>query len=296
MKTGAFAYEAPQTVDEALALLAEHADDAKVLAGGQSLVPLLAMRLARPTVVVDVNDVAGLSDIRPLDDGGVALGALTRERAAELSSVVAEHVPVLAEALPMIGHVSIRNRGTVGGSLAHADASAELPAVAIASGAEMTVRSARGERTVAADEFFVGHFTTALDDDELLTEVRFPAGPPGAGWAFHEIARRHGDFALVGVAAMVTLEQDRIREARLVMMGVADRPVRATTAEAALAGQHVAHDVFEAAAQEATRDLDPASDLHGSSEFRRHLASVAVRRALSSAVTRAAVTRTGGAS
>jgi CO/xanthine dehydrogenase FAD-binding subunit len=291
MKTGAFAYEAPRTIDETLALLAEHADDAKVLAGGQSLVPLLAMRLARPMVVVDVNDVDGLAGIRPLDGGGLAIGALSRERTAELSPLVTERVPVLAEALPMIGHVSIRNRGTIGGSLAHADASAELPAVAVATRAEMTVRSARGERIVAADDFFVGHFTTVLDDDELLTEIRFPESPAGAGWAFHEIARRHGDFALVGVAAMVTLDDDRIGDARVVLMGVADGPVRATAAEVGLRGQLPEPDVLEASGREATRDLEPASDLHGSSEFRRHLAAVAARRALATAVARA-----GGAS
>jgi CO/xanthine dehydrogenase FAD-binding subunit len=291
MKTGAFEYAAPRSVDETLALLAEHADDAKVLAGGQSLVPLLAMRLARPTVVVDVNDVEELAGIRPIDGGGLAVGALTRERTAELSPLVADRVPSLAEALPMIGHVSIRNRGTIGGSLAHADASAELPAVAVVTDAELTVRSARGERTVAAADFFVGHFTTALDDDELLTEVRFPAPPPGAGWAFHEIARRHGDFALVGVAAMVTLDDDRIREARVALMGVADGPVRAVPAEASLAGRLPEAGALEDAAREATRDLEPASDLHGSSEFRRHLATVATRRALTTAVARA-----GGAS
>jgi CO/xanthine dehydrogenase FAD-binding subunit len=287
MKTPAFDYEAPRAIDETLTLLAEHADDAKVLAGGQSLVPLLAMRLSRPTVVVDVNDVEELAGIRPLDGGGLAVGALTRERTAERSPLVAEHVPVLAEALPMIGHVSIRNRGTIGGSLAHADASAELPAVAVVTDAELTVRSARGERTIAAADFFVGHFTTALDDDELLTEVRFPAAPPAAGWAFHEIARRHGDFALVGVAAMVTLDDDRVREARVALMGVADGPVRAVAAESALVGQLPEPDALEAAAREATRDLAPASDLHGSSEFRRHLAAVATRRALTTAAARA---------
>jgi carbon-monoxide dehydrogenase medium subunit len=271
----------------ALRQLADHPVDAKVLAGGPFPVPLLALRLARPMVVVDVNDVDELSGIRPLDGGGIAVGALTRERAAELSPVVAERVPVLAEALPLIGHVSIRNRGTIGGSIAHADASAELPVVASITGAEMTVRSARGTRTVAADDFFVGHFTTVLDDDELLTEIRFPASPEGAGWAFHEIARRHGDFALVGVAAMVTLHEDRIGDARIALMGVSDGPVRALAAEAALVGQQPDPGVFEAAAREATGDLEPASDIHGSSEFRRHLAAVATRRALASAVTRA---------
>jgi len=188
----------------------------------------------------------------------------------------------------MIGHVSIRNRGTIGGSIAHADASAELPAVAVATGAEMVLRSTRGERVVPADEFFVSHFTTCLDDDELLTEVRMPSGPEGAGWAFHEIARRHGDFALVGVAAMVALDGNRqVGEARITLMGVADRAVRAVEAEAALVGAAPGADVIEAVAHEATKDLDPATDMHGSAAFRRHLAGVAVRRALTTATTRA---------
>ena len=291
MKTAPFEYQAPGTLDEALSLLAEHADEAKVLAGGQSLVPLLAMRLARPSQLIDINNIDDLVGIRPLDGHGVVLGALTRERDAERSALVAERLPVLTEALPLIGHVSIRNRGTVGGSIAHADASAELPAVAVVTDAEMVVRSVRGERVVPADEFFDGHFTTSMTDDELLTEVRMPGGPPGAGWAFYEIARRHGDFALVGVAAMVDLEGDRVREARIALMGVADRALRATGAETMLAGQPATADTFVAAAQEATRNLTPAADIHGSGDFRRHLAGVAVRRALNTAASRA-----GGAS
>jgi len=294
MKNAPFEYHAPGTVDEVLALLAEHADEAKVLAGGQSLVPLLAMRLARPAQLIDINGVAGLSGITPVNGDGVAFGALTREREAERSALVTERLPVLAEALPMIGHVSIRNRGTVGGSIAHADASAELPAVAVVTGAEMVVRSAGAERVVPADEYFVGHFTTCMADDELLTEVRMPSGPAGAGWAFHEIVRRHGDFALVGVAAMVTLDGDRIGEARLALMGVADRAFRATGAETALAGQPADASTFEAAAREATKDLEPASDIHGSAEFRRHLAGVAVRRALTTASGRAGAQHVSG--
>jgi carbon-monoxide dehydrogenase medium subunit len=287
MKTASFEYQAPRTVDEVVALLGEHADEAKILAGGQSLVPLLAMRLARPSQLIDINNVDGLTGIRPLDGDGVVLGALTRERDAERALLVAERVPVLAEALPLIGHVSIRNRGTVGGSLAHADASAELPAVAVVTGAEMVVRSTRGERVVPAAEFFAGHFTTSMADDELLTEVRIPGGPAGAGWAFYEIVRRHGDFALVGVAAMVSLDGDRIRESRVALMGVADRAVRAAGAEAMLAGQPASADSFSAAAREATAKLTPAADIHGSAEFRRHLAGVAVRRALTTAASRA---------
>ena len=183
--------------------------------------------------------------------------------------------------------MSIRNRGTIGGSIAHADASAELPLVAVVTGAELVVRSPRGERIVPAEEFFVGHFTTSMDDDELLAEVRMPAGPAGAGWAFHEIARRHGDFALVGVAAMILLADGAVSEARVALMGVADRAVRASGAEAALIGRPANDETIAAAAQEAIRDLDPASDMHGSAAFRRHLAGVTVRRALETATSRA---------
>jgi aerobic carbon-monoxide dehydrogenase medium subunit len=287
MKTPRFEYHAPRTVDEVVGLLGEHGDEAKVLAGGQSLVPLLAMRLARPGHLVDINDVDGLSGISTLN-GTVVFGSTTRERQAESSPVVRERLPVLAAALPQIGHVSIRNRGTVGGSIAHADASAELPAVATITGAEMVVRSARGQRIIPAEQFFQGHFTTALADDELLVEVRMPQGPPGAGWAFEEVARRHGDFALVGVAAMVALDTSgRIDAARLCLIGVADRPLRASTAEASLAGGEPTADVFTAAAEEAAKDLRPASDMHGSSEYRQHLARVTVRRALQAAASAA---------
>jgi aerobic carbon-monoxide dehydrogenase medium subunit len=287
VKNAPFEYHAPRSVDEVLSLLAEHGDEAKILAGGQSLVPLLAMRLARPSQLIDINEISELGALRSLDGTGVAFGTLTRERDAERSALVAERLPVLAEALPMIGHVSIRNRGTIGGSIAHADASAELPAVAVVTGADVVVRSTRGERIVPAEEFFVSHFTTSMDDDELLTEVRMRSGPVGAGWAFHEIARRHGDFALVGVAAMISLDDTTVSEARVTLMGVADRAVRATGAETGLIGQPVTEETIAAAAEEAIRDLDPASDMHGSAAFRSHLAGVAVRRALATAASRA---------
>ena len=299
MKTPRFEYHAPHEVEEVISLLAEHGEEAKVLAGGQSLVPLLAMRLARPAHLIDLNEVTGLSGIGE-QDGTVRFSATTRERVAERSSVVSNRLPLMAEALPLIGHVSIRNRGTVGGSMAHADASAELPAVALLTGTEMVVRSARGERVIPADGFFVGHFVTAMDDDELLVEVRMPAGPPGAGWAFREVARRHGDFALVGVAAMVALDSDRrVEEARIALIGVADRPVRAEMAEAALRGTEIAGTgagggpggveagALDAAAEDAVRGLKPASDVHGSGEFRRHLARVTVRQAVMAAASRA---------
>jgi carbon-monoxide dehydrogenase medium subunit len=290
MKTAPFEYHAPRSVEEVVALLAEHGDEAKILAGGQSLMPLLAMRLSRPEHLIDINDVDSLAGISASADG-LAIGALTRERDAERSSLVAERSSVLAEALPLIGHVTIRNRGTIGGSITHADASAELPAVAVVTGAELVLRSARGDRVVPAADFFDGHFTTTMEDDELLVEVRVPSGPAGAGWAFYEIVQRHGDFALVGVAAMVALDEDRrIRETRLCLIGVADRAVRAPVAEASLTGQMPTVDAFTAAAADAARDLAPASDMHGSAEFRRHLAGVAVRRALTTAAERAGAT------
>jgi aerobic carbon-monoxide dehydrogenase medium subunit len=292
MKLPRFAYKAPETLEEVLDLLGEHGDEAKLIAGGQSLVPLLAMRLARPELLVDLNGVAGLDAIDERGDV-VAFGATTRERVAEQSKLVAERVPVLAEALPFIGHVSIRNRGTIGGSMVHADASAELPAVALATGAEMVVRSRRGERVVPADSFFVSHYTTDLADDECLVEVRVPAARAGAGWAFYEVAPRHGDFALVGVAAMLTLGDDQtIGSARVCLFGVADRAVRADAAEAALVGARASGEAFAAAAAGAVRDLEPASDMHGSAAYRRHLAGVAVRRVLAVAAQRAG--RAGG--
>lgn len=287
MKPPPFEYHAPQTLDEVLALLAEHGDEAKVIAGGQSLMPMLAMRLARPSELVDINDVSGLSGI---EDRGefLAFGALTRERDAERSATVAERVPVLAEALPLIGHVSIRNRGTLGGSMVHADASAELPAVAMITDAQFVARSTRGERVIAADDFFVGHYTTDLADDECLVEIRIPTSSADAGWACQEIARRHGDFALVGVAAMIGLDSaDRIGSARVCLFGVADRPVRAHQVEAALVGATPTTETFAGAAADAVKDLSPASDMHGSTAYRRHLADVTVRRTLTAAARRA---------
>jgi len=287
VKAPPFEYHVPESLDDVLALLSQHGDEAKVLAGGQSLIPLLAMRLARPTQVIDVNGIPSLGEIEDRGDH-VAFGATVRERVAERSLLVRDKVPLMSEALPLIGHVAIRNRGTIGGSMAHADASAELPAVALATGAEMVVRSTRGDRVLAAEDFFQGHFTTAMVDDECLVEIRVPAGPVGAGWAFQEVARRHGDFALVGVAAMIALDGSGvIADSRISMMGVADRPVRAKEAEVSLLGAHPSPENFAAAAQQATADLQPGSDLHGSAAFRRHLVGVTVRRALTTAAERA---------
>jgi len=275
-------YEAPKTVSEAVELLAEHQDEASVLAGGQSLIPLLALRLARPEVLIDINGVDELSGVS-VADGWVAIGAMTREYVAEESETVAETVPLLAAALPLIGHEAIRSRGTVGGSLAHADPAAELPAVARALDAEFVVRGQSGERVVPAAEWFEGFLTTSRRPDELLVEVRFPAAGRGAGISFQEVARRHGDFAIVGLAASLTLSEGAISDARLAFAGISDVPVRAVDAEDLLVGQEPSAELFDEAARRATDDIDPPADLNGSSDYRRKVAAALVRRGLRAA-------------
>jgi carbon-monoxide dehydrogenase medium subunit len=287
LKPPPFIYFAPDTLDEALELLREHGDDAKVLAGGQSLVPLLALRLARPSVLVDLNRLPGMSDISA-SNGTVIFGAMTRERQAERSELVRQRVPLLADALPLIGHAAIRTRGTVGGSLAHADPAAELPAVAMALDANLSVRSAtRGERTIAASDFFKGFLSTSLHEDEVLTQITFPAARPGTGTSFMEAARRHGDFAIVGAGTSVTMEGGLVADARIVLIGVADTPLRRSEADRQLVGTSGDAAAVTAAAATAAADLAPPADLHGTSAYRRHVAGVMVRRALEQAISRA---------
>lgn len=268
VKPPPFEYFAPTSLEEAASLLAEHGDDAKLLAGGQSLIALLSLRLSRPTVLVDLNGVTALSGIE-----GTSIGAMTRHRTVERSADVARDIPLLAAAMPFIGHVAIRSRGTIGGSLAHADPAAELPAVAMALDATFTVTSAkRGERTIAAADFFAGYFTTSLEPDEVLTRVTFGPTAPGTRVSVREMARRHGDFAMVAVAASVSPAGD----ARIALINVADRPVRATEAEAALKAGASDDEV----AAIAIRDLEPVADLHASASYRRTVAATLVRRAL----------------
>jgi aerobic carbon-monoxide dehydrogenase medium subunit len=283
MKLPPVEYEAPGTLSEALDLLAEHQDEASVLAGGQSLIPLLALRLAQPTVLIDINGVEGLSGISRTN-GWVTIGATTREYVAEESQEIADAVPLLAAALPLIGHEAIRSRGTVGGSLAHADPAAELPAVARALNAEFVVQGPDGERVVPAAEWFEGYLTTSRGPDELLTEVRFLAARPGTGTSFQEVARRHGDFAMVGLATSVTLNSGTITDARLVFAGVSDVPARATAAEELLEGERPTAELFAEAARVAAAGIDPPSDLHGSAEYRKKVAAALVRRGLREAV------------
>jgi CO/xanthine dehydrogenase FAD-binding subunit len=287
VKPAPFEYHAPDTLDEALASLAEHGDEAKVLAGGQSLVPLLSMRLARPAVLIDLGRVPGLDQVTRAN-GSVTIGAMVRERTAERSDVITQAVPLLSQALPLIGHIAIRNRGTIGGSVAHADPAAEIPAVVVALDAEITASSAaRGNRTIPASEFFQGFWTSALDTDELLTEIRIPAAAEGTGVAFEEAARRHGDFAIVGAAASVRVVDGAITDPRIVVIGVDGIPVRGTSAEAILDGASPSNDTYREAAETLASELSPSSDLHGSSAFRKHLAGVLVNRAVERAVARA---------
>ncbi len=286
MKPAPFRYLRAESAEQVTSLLAEHGPDAKVLAGGQSLLPPMNMRLARPLALVDLHRVRELDYVRH-DDGVLAIGAAARQRDVELSPEARGRWPLLAEALRHVGHVEIRNRGTVCGSLAHADPAAELPLLSVLLGGQLVARSPRGTRTIDAADFFRGYLTTALAADEWLAEVRLPAPSPGAGWAFIELARRHGDFALVAVA--VTLERAKdgtCAQARLALGGVGPTPLRATTAERALTGQKMTPDSIASAGQAAAAHLDPPSDAQASSAYRRKVAAVLVERALTQAVTR----------
>jgi carbon-monoxide dehydrogenase medium subunit len=286
VKPPLFEYHRAASIDEVVELLAEYADEAKVLAGGQSLVPLLSLRLARPAHLVDINRVAALATIE--NGNGLTMGALVRHRAVERSDVVGTANPLLAHAVRFIGHSAIRNRGTIGGSIAHADPAAELPAVLLALDGEIEARSVRGTRTIPASALFEGFLTTSLEPDELLTAVRVPAWPVGTGCSVQEFSRRSGDFAIVGVAATVRLDGNgNVGEARLAFSGVDQVPVRATAAESVLAGATPSDELWKSAAHAAATPLEPGSDIHGSAAYRKQLAAVLAERALKEAHARA---------
>jgi carbon-monoxide dehydrogenase medium subunit len=283
-----FRYLAPRSLDEALEALASHGDDAKVIAGGQSLGPLLNLRLASPSVLVDLNHVSELGG-EPIADGeSVTIGAMTRQRDAERSALLASACPLFTEALPYVAHRTIRNRGTVGGSLAHADPAAELPAVAVAVGAQLTALSVRGKRVVPAGAFFDGYFTTALEADEILCAIRLPKIRDASGSAWEEFAPRHGDFAIVGVAATVRLDENgAVAAASVVCSGVADVPKRAGDAEDAVLGRRLNAQTLAAAGAAAAAGCHPPDDLVGSTQYRRHLVALLTVRALRTAADRA---------
>ena len=287
MKPAPFEYHRPTSLQEALGLLADAGPDARPLAGGQSLIPAMNFRLAQPAVLIDLNRIEELSLLERTADG-LQLGAMVRQSVAEKSSVVAEAAPLLAETLPWIAHPQIRNRGTIGGSLAHADPAAELPVIATALEARFRARSLDKERWIAAEDFFLGLFSTALAPGELLVSVEIPTPAGRFGSSFTEFARRHGDYALAGAAAVIQLDaRARCRICRLVLLNVADTPVSATEAASVLEGETLGRELLTEAAHVAARRIEPIGDVHASPAYRRHLAEVMARRALQTAWQRA---------
>ena len=289
MKPAPFDYLAPASLAQALAIKAEQGDEAKFLAGGQSLVPAMNFRLVQAALLVDLNGLAELDFVRAGEGGELRLGAMTRQRRLERDPLVARQAPLLREAMPWVAHPQIRNRGTLGGSLAHADPAAELPVVALALEARLRVQSAQRERWVPVEEFFLGLFTTALSPDEMLVEVALPPLPARTGTAFVEFARRRGDYALMGVAAVVGLEASgHVQRARLVYLNAGEGPVLAPQAAGLLQGQLPTPDVLaEAARHAAEAEIAPTGNVHASPAYQRHLAQVLTRRALERAVERA---------
>ena len=285
MKPPPFTYHRPDSLDAALALLAEHGDEAKVLAGGQSLVPLMALRMGQPAHVVDIGAIAGLDTIDADATGAITIGAMVRHEQAKQSSVIAEHAPLIAETMPHVAHRAIRSQGTVVGSIAHADPAAEMPAVVLSTGATMIATSAAdGEREIPAADFFQGYLDTALRADEILTAARFPAWPTNALGSTVEVARRHGDYALVGLVTKLEITDGTITDAALSFFGAASTAIRVPVAEETLVDSPPTTHTFEAVAKIVSAELDPPADIHGSTAYRKHLAGVVTRRGLDRAM------------
>jgi CO/xanthine dehydrogenase FAD-binding subunit len=287
MKPAPFEYFAPVDLAEALDLLARYGDEAKILAGGQSLIPLMNMRLARPGVIIDINRLSELTYISLGADGALAIGALTRQRAIERASLIQQHNPLLAAAMPYIGHFQIRTRGTIGGAIVHADPAAELPALSRALDAEFVLRSAKTQRVMNAADFFLSYLSTAIEPGEMLTEIRLPAWKPQWRWGFQEVCRREGDFALVGAVALLQLDDAACQAARLIMFGVGGTPVRLQRAEEMLSGRQVDDRLLDAVAKVVAHELQPDSDIHASAEYRKEVGGVVARRALEAALGKA---------
>lgn len=289
MKPASFSHFEPTSIPEAVRLLGDHTPDARVLAGGQSLVPMMNFRLARPATLIDLNRISDLAFIR--DEGDhLAIGAMTRERTVEHSDVVKLGCPLLHEATRNIGHLPIRTRGTIGGSIANADPAAEYPATVLALDAVLIAQSTRGERRIAAADFFDGVLSTTLEPDEILTEIRIPKMPEGSGAAFIEISRRHGDFALAGIAAQITFDANKVTDVRLAACGVGPGPVRLARAEAEIRMGGVTEETLASAGTMASGEVDPDGDAHATADYRRKLAGVLTRRALIEATERAGET------
>jgi carbon-monoxide dehydrogenase medium subunit len=288
MKPAPFKYIAARSLEQALALKAEHGDEARFLAGGQSLVPTMNFRLTQPAVLIDINPLPQLAGMQKSGPESLRIGALTRYRDLERDPTTARDLPLVAEALPHIAHPQIRNRGTIGGNLAHADPASELPAIVVALAGQLRAQSSRGERWIAAAEFFAGALVTTLAADEMLVEVKLPVAKPRSGACFMEVARRRGDFALIGVACTVRFDDDgRCAEARIGLCNAGDRPVLAQDAGASLVGRPIGAAQIDEAGELVLRAIDPGGSIHASKEFQRHLAGVLTKRALAEANERA---------
>jgi carbon-monoxide dehydrogenase medium subunit len=288
MKPAPFRYIAVRSLDQALELKAEHGDEARFLAGGQSLMPTMNFRLSQPAVLIDINPLAQCAGVQKAGPETLRIGALTRYRDLERAPATAENLPLIKEALPHIAHPQIRNRGTIGGNLAHADPASEMPAIVLALAGKLHAQSKRGERWIAAADFFAGALRTALEPDEMLTEVELPIARPRSGACFMEVARRRGDFALIGVACTVELDDHgRCKEARIGLCNAGDGPIFAVAASRSLAGQNIGSAEIDDAAALVQRDIDPGGSIHASKDFQRHLAGVLTRRALAAATERA---------
>jgi CO/xanthine dehydrogenase FAD-binding subunit len=286
LKPAQFEYHRPRAIDEALTLLKEVGEDGKILAGGQSLMPMMNFRLAAPAHLIDINFIAGLDYIRA-ENGALKIGCLARQSQVLDDPLVRRSCPLLAAALTHVGYAQTRNRGTICGSLAHADPAAELPAVLLALDGSVTLGSATGQRELAAREFFQSYLSTALGGDEMVVEASVPEQSASSGSSFVEFARRFGDFAIVGVAASLTLAKDQITDARIALTGVSDKPWRERGVEEILIGKKGAPDLFSKAAGEIAAAIDPSSDIHASAAYRRSLANILTRRALNDAWRRA---------
>jgi carbon-monoxide dehydrogenase medium subunit len=288
MKPAPFEYYVPDSIEQALELLREHGDQAKLLAGGQSLVPAMNFRVVQPSVLIDLNRVKEMDYVR--EDGEcMRVGAMTRERTLEFAPSIQQRLPLLAEAMPHVAHPQIRNRGTLGGSLANADPAAELPVIMLASGARLQVRGQGGDRWVDAQNFFSGMFTTDIAADEILVEIELPFSPARTGWAFMEVAPRAGDYAMMGVATLLTLGQDgKCEHARLVYLNAGDGPIVAKGSSDMLEGESVSDELIESAAAFASEnEITPFGNIHASADFQRHLANVLTKKALKQALQRA---------
>ena len=288
MKPAPFRYVAARTLEQALQLKAEHGDEARFLAGGQSLVPTMNFRLTQPALLIDINPLCECAGLRRNGTQSVRIGALTRYRSLERDAATARDLPLVDEALPHIAHPQIRNRGTIGGNLAHADPASEMPAIVLALCGRLRAQSVRGERWIGAADFFTGALSTALEPDEMLLEVELPVAPPRSGACFMEVARRRGDFAIIGVACTVELDADgRCTRARIGLCNAGDGPVFAAQASTSLHGRRIAAPEIEAAAALVQGAIDPGGNVHASKEYQRHLAGVLTARALAAANERA---------